>query len=70
MRINILIDFKHGTQAFTKGDRVTVPDADGSYFASHGWAAEVGASSGADASAASTTLDVQDSQIGVGDSNG
>lgn len=66
MRIECTTTFLHGTDRFEVGDVRTVPDDLGAYFISQGWAK-------GDAPVAApgdVTLAVQDSTIGLGDSNG
>ena len=69
MRIECKTTFLDGTVRFEDGDIVTVPDADAQRFIDNGWAAEVGK----EATAPSTDpvdLDIHNSAIGLGDSNG
>jgi hypothetical protein len=66
MRIECTTTFLHGTDRFEAGDVRTVSDELGAYFVAQGWAkGDV-----AVAAPAEVSLDVQNSTIGVGDSNG
>lgn len=66
MRIECTTTFLHGAERFESGDTRTVPDDLGAYFVAQGWAK----GEGAVAVPAEVSLDVQNSTIGVGDSNG
>ena len=60
MRIECLMPFKEGREAFEKGDIFTVPDAQAAYFIKNGWAREAGKTTEpAPAPAEPVTLDVQ-----------
>jgi hypothetical protein len=72
MRIECKTTFKDGADLFVAGDIRTVSDARGHAFIAHGWAAELGGDAAPAPPAASGTadLDIHDSALGLGDSNG
>lgn len=71
MKIEILTTFLDGKDRFEAGDIRTVPDADGLRFVGNGWAKDVaGGVATAAAPAGDTTLAIDNSVIGTGDSNG
>lgn len=59
MRIECLMPFKEGREAFEKGDVFTVPDAQAAYFIKNGWVKEVGTPDMFPTIAEPATLDVQ-----------
>jgi len=59
MRIECLMPFREGREAFEKGDIFTVPDADAAYFIKNGWVKEVGTPDMFPTLAEPATLDVQ-----------
>ena len=70
MRIEILTTFKEGTETFHKDDVRTVSDDDGARFVANGWAKDVAGRVAVGESQANASLDIQNSVIGLGDSNG
>ena len=69
MRIECKTSFKDGTDLFHAGDVRTVPDARAHAFIAYGWAIEVGGAV-IPVAVGSTDLDIHNSAIGLGDSNG
>jgi hypothetical protein len=69
MRIECKTTFKDGVDLFVAGDIRTVADARGHAFIAHGWAAELGGDA-VPAATGTADLDVHNSAIGLGDSNG
>jgi hypothetical protein len=69
MRIRCLSNFKHGRSQYYQGDLITVPDSDGAYFVGLGWAADETGGTGTP-NQGPTGLDIQNSTIGTGDTNG
>ncbi len=62
MKIKALTTFLDGRDRFEKGDIRTVDDEAGARFVANGWVANMGCNS--------TDLDIQNGQLGMGDSNG
>jgi hypothetical protein len=69
MRITVKQTFLHGRDRFEASDMRVVSDEDGAYFVKNGWAAE-GSAEAMPASSGEVTLGIQNSKLGVGDSNG
>jgi len=71
MKIECLMTFLDGKDRFEEGDVRTVEDEKGAQFVANGWAKDVaGRVATGDSAAAETTLAVNNSVIGLGDSNG
>ena len=70
MRIECLTTFLDGTDRFEKGDVRTVDDARAQRFVDEGWAVPFGMTPEQAAATGSVTLAIQNSSIGLGDSNG
>lgn len=69
MKIECKTTFLDGRDRYEAGDARTVDDAKAAHFIKQGWAAPVG--EGAQPSPVGpTSLEVQNSVIGLGDSNG
>lgn len=69
MKIECLTTFLAGRDRFEKGDIRTVADDRAYWFIALGWAAKQGEAP-APASTAPAALDIHNSAIGLGDSNG
>lgn len=69
MRIECKTTFLDGIDRFEAGDIRTVDDARAHRFIAHGWAAEFGQPAWPMSDAAAE-LQIQNSAIGLGDSNG
>jgi hypothetical protein len=69
MRIECKTTFKDGTDTFEAGDIRTVSDVRAHAFIAHGWAAEVGKDA-APTATGSVDIDIHNSALGLGDSNG
>jgi len=71
MKILCLTTFLDGRDRFEKDDVRSVADEDGARFIANGWAQEQGGEAAAAAPAiGETTLNVQNSVIGLGDNHG
>lgn len=69
MKIECLTSFLHGTDRFELGDSRTVSAEDGAYFIANGWAKELGTDA-VPMAQGDTTLDIQNSSLSAGVTNG
>lgn len=72
MKIKATTLFLDGADRFEAGDERTVPDERGAYFVANGWAEDVAGrvATGEAEAAATTDLNINNSGLGLGDSNG
>lgn len=70
MQIECLTTFKDGKDIFHESDVRTVSDEDGARFVANGWAKDMAGRVAVGESQANASLDIQNSVIGLGDSNG
>lgn len=70
MKIQVLSTFLDGTDRFEKDDERTVSDERGAYFVANGWAEDVAGRVATVEAAATTDLNINNSGLGLGDSNG
>ena len=71
MKIKATTTFLDGTDRFEKDDERTVSDERGAYFVANGLAEDVaGRVATVEAAAATTDLNIKNSGLGLGDSNG
>lgn len=68
MQIIATCDFKHGTGAFVSGESYDLEPKDAYYLVGLGWAKEPG-TEGNEQAGGNATLDIQNSTIGVRDTN-
>lgn len=70
MKIKATTTFLDGADRFEVGDERTVPDERGAYFVANGWAEDVAGRVATVEAAATTDLNINNSGLGLGDSNG
>ena len=70
MKIKATATFLNGTDRFEKDDERTVSDERGAYFVANGWAEDVAGRVATGEAAATTDLNINNSGLGLGDSNG
>lgn len=70
MKIKATTTFLDGTDRFEKDDERTVSDERGAYFVANGWAEDVAGRVATVEAAATTDLNINNSGLGLGDSNG
>lgn len=70
MKIKAITTFLDGTDRFEKDDERTVSDERGAYFVANGWAEDVAGRVATGESVAATDLNINNSGLGLGDSNG
>lgn len=70
MKIKCLTTFLDGKERFEKDDGRTVDDERGARFVANGWAEDTAGRVATGAEAGSADLTIQNSTIGLGDSNG
>ena len=70
MKIKATTTFLDGTDRFEKDDERTVSDERGAYFIANGWAEDVAGRVATVEAAATTDLNINNSGLGLGDSNG
>lgn len=70
MKIKATATFLNGTDRFEKDDERTVSDERGAYFVANGWASTVAGRVATVEAAATTDLNINNSGLGLGDSNG
>lgn len=70
MRILALDTFLHGKNRYEKNEKYEVPDDEGFYFCMNGWAQDQDAKETVNPVADAVDLDIQNSTIGMKDTNG
>lgn len=70
MKIKATTTFLDGTDRFEKDDERTVSDERGAYFVANGWAEDAAGRVATVEAAATTDLNINNSGLGLGDSNG
>lgn len=70
MKIKATTLFLDGADRFEAGDERTVSDERGAYFVANGWAEDVAGRVATVEAAATTDLNINNSGLGLGDSNG
>ena len=70
MKIKVTTAFLDDVDRFEKDDERTVSDERGAYFIANGWAEDVAGRVATVEAAATTDLNINNSGLGLGDSNG
>lgn len=70
MRIEATDTFLHGKDRYEKGKEYEVPEGEGFYFVMNGWAQDLDAKETVTPVAEAVDLDIQNSTIGMKDTNG